>query len=127
LDDPFVSILPILLSDLRPWHLISHAFVPGANLFLIPLVSYILKGLDESGHEPQPKLTFQKNFTKNRLREFKMIFREIHNRKPFEDDTQKNLDAINAVNFALSDEAQGRRVAKEGLRSILKCKKERSR
>ncbi len=37
-----------------------------------------------------------------------------------------DIDAINAVNFALSDETQGTRVAKEGLKSILRWKKERS-
>ncbi|MBU1344275.1 MAG: RelA/SpoT domain-containing protein [Proteobacteria bacterium] len=87
---------------------------------------YILKRLDESGHEQQPQIAFKKIFTKNRLKEFKTIFREILNREAFEKSTKRNLDAINAVNFALSDEAQGRRVAKEGLRSILRWKKERS-
>ncbi len=87
---------------------------------------YLLKRLEESGHEQQSRIAFQKILTKNRLREFKTIFREILNREAFEDGTKRNLDAINAVNFALSDEAQGRRVAKEGLRSILKWKKERS-
>jgi hypothetical protein len=89
-------------------------------------IFYILKRLDESGHDQQQQIAFQKIFTKNRLREFKTIFREILNRKPFEDNTKRNLDAINAVNFALSDEVQGKRVAREGLRSILKWKKERS-
>jgi ppGpp synthetase/RelA/SpoT-type nucleotidyltranferase len=89
-------------------------------------IFYILKRLDESGHDQQQQIAFQKIFTKNRLREFQTIFREILNRKPFEDNTKRNLDAINAVNFALSDEVQGKRVAREGLRSILKWKKERS-
>jgi len=87
---------------------------------------YILKRLDESGQEKQPQIAFKKIFTKNRLREFKTIFREILNREAFENITKRNLDVINAVNFALSNEAQGKRVAKEGLRSILKWKKERS-
>ena len=89
-------------------------------------LTYILKRLDESGYKQKPKIAFQKIFTKNRLREFKTIFREILNREAFEDESKRNIDAINAINFALSDEAQGRRVAKEGLRSILKWKKERS-
>lgn len=89
-------------------------------------LSYILKRLNESGHEKNPQIIFQKIFTKNRLSEFKIIFREILNREAFEDETKRNLDAINAVNFALADQAQGRRVSKEGLRSILKWKKERS-
>lgn len=89
-------------------------------------LAYIQKRLDESGHEQSPQIAFQKIFTKNRLKEFKAVFYEILNREAFKDEAKRNLDAINAVNFALSDETQGRRIAKEGLRSILKWKKERS-
>jgi len=92
----------------------------------IRTITYMLKRIDESGHEGQPHVIFQKLFTKRRVREFKTIFREILNREAFEDDAKRNLDAINAVNFALSDETQGTRVAKEGLKAILRWKKERS-
>lgn len=85
-------------------------------------LTYILKRIEKSGYAEKPQIVFQKIFTKGRLQEFRTIFREILNREPFEDETQRNIDAINAVNFALSDEAQGKRVAKEGLRSILKWK-----
>ncbi len=85
-------------------------------------LTYILKRLDESGHPGQPQIIFQKLFTKERLLEFKTIFRSILNREAFTDDAKRNLDAINALNFALSDDVQGRRVAKQGLISILKWK-----
>ena len=85
-------------------------------------LNYILRRLDESGHRGQPQMVFLKLFTKDRLREFKAIFRSILNREAFQDDTKRNLDAINALNFVLSDDAQGRRLAKEGLISILKRK-----
>ena len=85
-------------------------------------LNYILRRLDESGHPGQPQMVFLKLFTKDRLKEFKAIFRSILNREPFEDDAKRNLDAINALNFALSDDAQGRRLAREGLISILKRK-----
>ena len=87
----------------------------------------MLKRIGESGHGGKLQAVFQKIFTKRRVREFKTIFSEIFNREAFEDDVKRNLDAINAVNFALSDETQGTRVAKEGLKSILRWEKERSR
>ncbi len=89
-------------------------------------LTYILKRLDESGYaEQQPHVAFQKILTEGRLQEARRIFREILDREIFEDDTKRNVDVINAINYALSDEVQGKRVAKEGLRSVLKWKKER--
>jgi len=90
-------------------------------------LTYILKRLDEFGYAEQPQVLFQKIFTENRLQEFRTIFREVFNREAFEDNSKKNVDAINAVNFAVFDEIQGRRVAQEGLRSVLRWRKERSR
>lgn len=85
-------------------------------------VAYILKRIEKSNHVEKPHIVFQKIFTKARLKDFRTVFREILKREPFEDEAKRNIDAINAVNFALSDEIQGKRVAKEGLRSILKWK-----
>ena len=90
-------------------------------------LTYILKRLDEFGYGVQPQVLIQEIFTENRLQEFKTIFREVLNREAFEDDSKRNGDAINAVNFALFDEIQGRRVAQEGLRSALRWREERSR
>ncbi|MFH1217539.1 MAG: RelA/SpoT domain-containing protein [Pseudomonadota bacterium] len=87
--------------------------------------TYILKRLDEFGYTDQPQVQFQNIFTENRLQEFKTIFHEVLHRQAFEDTNKRNVDAINAVNFALFDEIQGRRVAQEGLRSALRWRKER--
>ena len=89
-------------------------------------LTYILKRLDEFGYAEQPQVLFQKIFTENRLQEFRAIYREVLNREAFEDNSKRNVDAINAVNFALFDEIQGRKVAQEGLRSALRWRKERS-
>jgi ppGpp synthetase/RelA/SpoT-type nucleotidyltranferase len=90
-------------------------------------LTYILKRLVEFGYAEQPQVLFQKIFTENRLQEFRTILREVLGREAFEDNSKRNVDAINAVNFALFDEIQGRRVAQEGLRSVLSWRKERSR
>jgi putative GTP pyrophosphokinase len=90
-------------------------------------LTYILKRLNEFGYAEQPQLVFQKIFTEDRLREFKSIFREVLNVEPFSDNHKKNVDAINAVDFALFDESQGRDVAREGLKSVLRWRKERSK
>ena len=89
-------------------------------------LTYILKRLDEFGYAEQPQVLFQKIFTENRLQEFRTIYREVLNREAFEDNRKRNVDAINAVNFAMFDEIQGRKVAQEGLRSALRWRKERS-
>ena len=88
-------------------------------------LTYMLKRLEEFGDAEQPQVLLRKIFTEKRLREFKIIFREVLNREAFEDTKKRNVDAINAVNFALFDEIQGSRVAKEGLRSALRWRKER--
>jgi ppGpp synthetase/RelA/SpoT-type nucleotidyltranferase len=90
-------------------------------------LTYILKRLDEFGYAEQPQVLFQKILTESRLQEFRTILREVLNREAFEDNSKRNVDAINAVNFALFDEIQGRRVTQEGLRSVLRWRKERSR
>lgn len=90
-------------------------------------LTYILRRLDEFGYAEQPQVLFQKIFTENRLQEFRTIFREILKREAFEDNSKRNIDAINAVNFALCNEIQGKRVAQEGLKSVLRWRKKRSR
>ncbi len=86
-------------------------------------LTYLEKRFIESGYTGLPQDVFKKILTKERLLEFKTIFIEILNRKPFENNNKKNIDAINAVNFILSIETQGKRVAKEGLKSVLRRKK----
>jgi hypothetical protein len=93
----------------------------------IRTVTYLLERLEEFGHAQDSEVVFQDVFTLDRLKEFRAIFREVYNREAFEEKSKRNLDAINAVNFALSNERQGSRVAKEGLRSILRHKKKPSK
>ncbi|MCW4055885.1 MAG: RelA/SpoT domain-containing protein [Candidatus Bathyarchaeota archaeon] len=89
-------------------------------------LTYILKRLDEFGYAEQSRVLFRNSFTENRLQDFRTIFREVLNREAFEDNSKRDVDAINAVDFVLCDEIQGRRVAQEGLRSVLRWRKERS-
>jgi len=90
-------------------------------------LTYILKRLDELGYEEQPRVLLQNIVTENRLQKFRTIFREVLNQEAFEDNSKRDVDAINAVDFVLCDEIQGRRVAQEGLRSVLRWRKEQSR
>ena len=89
-------------------------------------LTYILKRLDEFGYAEQSQVRFQKILTEDRLQDFRTIFRKVLNREAFEDKSKRDVDAINAVNFALFHEIQGGRVAQEGLRSVLRWRKERS-
>ncbi len=107
------SLFPSILKEL-------FGFTPTART-----ITYILKRFNESGYKEQPQLVFQKIFTKDRLLKFETIFREILNRDAFETNSKKNVDAINAVNFVLSIEIQGQRVAQEGLKSVLRMRKKR--
>lgn len=86
-------------------------------------LAYLLKRLGESGSAETPRVFFQGVLTQEKLEEFSTVFQQVVNRKPFEDKNKRNLDAINAFNFALSSEIQGNRVAVEGLKSILKKRK----
>jgi putative GTP pyrophosphokinase len=90
-------------------------------------LTYIQKRLEEFGYTEQLPAQFRKIFTENRLQEFKTLFREVLNLEAFADKSKRNVDAINAVNFALFDELQGRRVAQEGLRSVLRWRKDHSK
>jgi putative GTP pyrophosphokinase len=90
-------------------------------------LTYIERRLDEVGFAEKPHKILQKVFTEDRILEFKAIFRETLNLIPFTNEKERNIDVINALNFAIFDELQGKRVAQEGLRSVLRWRKERSK
>lgn len=85
---------------------------------------YILKRFQEVGLAPQPKTTMQKIIQTKHLKKFRAVFSEILAREPFADKDRRDVDVITAVNFALFHETQGSRLALEGLRSVLKYRKE---
>jgi ppGpp synthetase/RelA/SpoT-type nucleotidyltranferase len=89
-------------------------------------LTYIVKRLDEVGFTEEPHKILHKLFSEDRILEFKAIFRESLNLIPFMNNKERNIDVINALNFAIFDELQGKRVAQEGLRSVLRWRKERS-
>lgn len=89
-------------------------------------LTYIMKRLNKFGYSQRSKSFFRRMFKKRRLNEFRRIYQEILNRDPFMDHNNRNIDIINAVNFALFDEIEGTNVAKEGLRSTLKWRKGRT-
>ncbi len=89
-------------------------------------LTYIERRLDEVGFAEKPPTILQKVFTKDRVVEFRAIFRDTLNHIPFTNAKERNIDVINALNFAIFDELQGKRVAREGLRSVLRWRKERS-
>jgi putative GTP pyrophosphokinase len=86
---------------------------------------YIERRLDEVGFAEEPHIILQKVFTEDRILEFKAIFHETLKFMPFMNAKERNIDVINAFNFAIFDELQGKRVAQEGLRSVLRWRKER--
>jgi hypothetical protein len=90
-------------------------------------LTYLEKRFSESGYTGLPQIIFKKIFTAERLAEFKAIFLEVLKENPFENNRKKEIDVINAVNFVIAIETQGKQVAKEGLKSILRRKKKRSR
>ena len=90
-------------------------------------IVYIERRLDEVGFAEKPHEILHKMFTEDRILEFKTIFRDTLNLKPFSNKKERNIDVINALNFAIFDELQGKRVAQEGLRSVLRWRKERSK
>ncbi len=87
---------------------------------------YIEKRLGDVNSEEKPHKTLQKLLTKNHLLEFKAIFKEILNIKPFANAKERNIDVINALNFGIFYKLQGKRVAQEGLRAVLRWRKDRS-
>nr|WP_320013528.1 GTP pyrophosphokinase [uncultured Desulfobacter sp.] len=89
-------------------------------------LTYIVKRLNKLGYTQRSKSFFQKIFKKRRLNEFQTIYHEVLKREAFKDSNKRNIDMINAVNFSLFDEIEGTMVAKEGLRSTLKWRKDQS-
>ena len=87
---------------------------------------YIEKRFGEVNSEEKPHKTLQQLLSKNRLLEFKTIFKEILNINPFLNAKERNIDVINALNFGIFYELQGKRVAQEGLRAVLRWRKDRS-
>jgi len=88
---------------------------------------YIERRLDEVGFAEIPHEYFRRCSQKDRILEFKAIFRETLNLIPFSNEKERNIDLINTINFAIFDELQGKRIAQEGLRSVLRWRKERSK
>lgn len=86
---------------------------------------YIEKRLRDVNAEKKPLKTLQNLLTKTRLLEFKSIFQEIFNIDPFVNAKERNIDVINAFNFAIFYELQGKKVAHEGLRVVLGWRKDR--
>lgn len=84
-----------------------------------------MKRLNKLGFSQRSKSFFQRIFKKRRLNEFRNIYQEVLKIDPFKDSNNRNIDIINAVNFALFDEIEGTLVATEGLRSTLKWRKDR--
>ena len=89
-------------------------------------LTYIAKRFNKLGYLQRSKRFFQKMFKIQTLKEFRTIYQEVLYQDPFKDINNRNIDIINAVNFAIFYEIEGTRVAKEGLRSALKWRKSRS-
>ena len=87
-------------------------------------LNYIERRLDEVGIVESPSKPFQQFFTEDRMLEFKTIYLETLNLIPFASVKERNIDVINALNFAIFYDLQGKRVAREGLRSVLRWRKE---
>jgi hypothetical protein len=88
---------------------------------------YVEKRFGDINSEEKPRKILQKLFSKNRLLEFTGIFKEITGAEPFTTAKERNIDLINALNFSIFCKLQGRRVAREGLRAVLKWRKDHSR
>jgi putative GTP pyrophosphokinase len=87
---------------------------------------YIEKRLSGLNSEEKPHKALQRLLTKNRLLEFKTIFKDILDIEPFAIAKERNIDVINALNFGIFYKLQGKKVAQEGLKAILRWRKNRS-
>ena len=87
---------------------------------------YIEKRLMDINSAEKPQIKLQKLLSKNRLIEFKDIYQDIFGTQPFSDAKKRNIDLINILNYAIFYELQGERVAQEGLRGVLRWRKDRS-
>ena len=88
---------------------------------------YIQRRLKELKAEGARSTTLKRLFLKNRLVEFRTLFQEILTAKPFASARDLSIDVINALNFAIFCEIEGKRVAREGLRVVLQWRKNRLR
>ena len=88
-------------------------------------LTYIEKRLGDAGLPEGLHERLHKLFSEDRMLEFKSIFHETLNLMPFMNEKERNIDAINALNFAIFDELQGKRIAHEGLKSVLRWRKGR--
>ena len=86
---------------------------------------YIERRLREVNSEKKPHRTVQILLNKNRIQEFKKIFREMLNTAPFTNAKERNVDVINAFNYGFFYELQGKKVAQEGLKAVLRWRKAR--
>lgn len=86
---------------------------------------YIERRLGDLNFEETPIKTLRQLFEKNRLLEFITVFQEVFTVKPFLNANDRSIDVINALNFAIAYELQGKRVALEGLRVVLRWRKDR--
>ncbi len=86
---------------------------------------YIEKRLGELNADEAQSKSLKQLFIKTRLHEFKVVFQEIFPVKPFMTPKDRSIDVINALNFVISYELQGKRVAREGLRVVLLWRKNR--
>lgn len=86
---------------------------------------YIEKRLCELNFEKTRPKTLKHLFVKNRLVGFESIFQEVFNVAPFVNPKEYSMDVINALNFAIFYELQGKRVAQEGLKVVLRWRKDR--
>ncbi len=87
---------------------------------------YIEKRLSGLNSEEKPHKALQRLLTKNRLLEFKTIFKDILDIEPFAIAKERNIDVINALNFGIFYKLQGKKVAQEGLKAVLRWRKNRS-
>ncbi|MBB5349027.1 RelA/SpoT domain-containing protein [Desulfoprunum benzoelyticum] len=90
-------------------------------------IMYIDKRLGELKVEETEGKSLQQLFGKRRLAEFRAVFQEIFTAKPFASASNLSIDVINALNFAIACELEGKRVAREGLRVVLRWRKDRQR
>jgi putative GTP pyrophosphokinase len=87
---------------------------------------YIKKRLEEVNSEEKFDKTLNNLLNKTRLLEFKNIYKEIFNTEPLVNTKEGNIDLINVLNFVITYELHGKRVAQEGLKAVLRWRKERS-
>ncbi len=88
-------------------------------------LNYIEKRIKEINSKGENYKPLYKMLTKNRISLFKKIFKNSIAEKPFENEYNKNIDVINLINFCIFYEFEGKRIAQEGLSTVLKWRKKR--